>query len=285
MAIKHNSALLICEDTSTIGRRYHMTVRILGFHRVMGVFSTTLLDQRETISAGPDAISAYAELAALERAGADGRTMLRRAVRDLLPGRIATVSSFGAESAVLLAVIAEVDPSIPVVFLETGKHFPETLAYRQELAAHLGLLDVRDVVPPRRGIEDRDPTGELWYYDPDACCALRKVEPLADALTPFAGWITGRKRHQASTRMALPFVEIERGQLKLNPIADWDGRRLQAEFRARRLPSHPLVAQGYRSIGCAVCTRAVGAGEDARAGRWSGSAKVECGIHHVSAAA
>ncbi len=250
----------------------------------MGVFSNTFLDRRETMSAGRDAASAYAELTVLERAGADGRELLRHAL-DLLPGRIATVSSFGAESAVLLSVIAEIDPTIPVVFLETGKHFPETLAYRQDLATHLGLLDVRDVLPLARSVEDRDPTGELWYYDPDACCALRKVEPLADALTPFAGWISGRKRYQASTRAALPFVEIEEGRLKLNPIADWDGRRLQAEFRARRLPAHPLVAQGYRSIGCAVCTRAVGAGEDARAGRWSGSAKVECGIHRATVVA
>ncbi len=247
----------------------------------MGVFTDTLPDRRETISTGLNAVSAFAALQALEHDGADGRELLRHAVTRLLPGRITTVSSFGAESAVLLSVIAEIDAAIPVAFLETGKHFPETLTYRDELVAHLGLLDVRDVAPAPQALADRDPTGELWYYDPDACCALRKVEPLARILAPFAGWITGRKRHQAATRAALPFVEIERGQLKLNPIADWDGARLQAEFSARRLPVHPLVARGYRSIGCAVCTRAVGADEDARAGRWSGSAKVECGIHPV----
>ena len=249
----------------------------------MGAFADTLLGQRETGAGVADVASAHAELADAERGGADGRALLRRAL-ELLPGRIAAVSSFGAESAVLLSVLADIDPTVPVVFLETGKHFPETLDYRRELAAHLGLRDVRDVVPPPEALADRDPTGELWYYDPDACCALRKVEPLARTLRPFAGWITGRKRHQASTRAALPFVEREGDQLKLNPIADWDGARLQAEFQARRLPVHPLLERGYRSIGCATCTRAIGAGEDARAGRWSGTAKVECGIHRMAAA-
>lgn len=230
-----------------------------------------------------DATSAYRRLQELELAGADGREILLRALRDLLPGRIAAVSSFGADSALLLAVIAEIDPMTPVVFLETGKHFPETLAYREELAAHLGLLDVRDVAPPPRAVVDRDPTGELFYYDPDACCALRKVQPLEAALTPFAGWITGRKRYQAATRRTLPFVELDGGRIKLNPIADWDGARIQAELARRRLPMHPLVSRGYPSIGCSVCTRAVGAGEDARAGRWAGSDKVECGIHRAPA--
>ena len=114
---------------------------------------------------------------------------------------------------------------------------------------------------------------------------MRKVEPLEEALAGFDGWISGRKRHQAATRQALDIVELERGRLKLNPIADWDGPRIQAEFARRALPAHPLVAHGFRSIGCAVCTRAVGEGEDARAGRWSGSAKVECGIHPGAVAA
>ncbi|WP_174301693.1 phosphoadenylyl-sulfate reductase [Caulobacter sp. S45] len=239
-------------------------------------------EHRETSADGhapTDAAYAYRHLQALERAGADGRELLGHALRDLLPGRIAAVSSFGAESAVLLSVIAAIDPSTPVVFLETGKHFPETLAYRQELAEHLGLLDVRDVAPPPAAVADRDPTGELWHFDPDACCALRKVQPLETALAPFQGWISGRKRFQASTRAALPFVELDRGRIKLNPIADWDGARMRAERTLRRLPPHPLVERGYASIGCSVCTRSVGAGEDARAGRWSGSGKVECGIH------
>lgn len=226
-----------------------------------------------------DVRDAFERLNALQGQGADGRMLLRHVLLQMMPGRIATVSSFGAESAVLLALIAEIDDTVPVLFLETGKHFLETLAYRDTLTRELGLLDVRSVSPDRAALTDRDPGGELWQYDTDACCALRKVEPLADALGGFEGWISGRKRHQASTRAAIPFVELDGDQLKLNPIADWDGPRIQAEFARRNLPPHPLVARGFPSIGCAVCTRVVGEGEDARAGRWSGSNKTECGIH------
>nr|WP_321985725.1 phosphoadenylyl-sulfate reductase [uncultured Lichenicoccus sp.] len=214
-----------------------------------------------------------------ERQGADGPSLLADALHGSLAGGLAVVSSFGAESAVLLAVVAAIAPATPVIFLETGKHFAETLAYRDWLAEHLGLSDVRNVIPEPAQLRSQDPTGELWYYDEDACCAIRKVGPLERALMPFAGWITGRKRFQASTRSGLAVVEEEAGRLKLNPLAGWDAARLQDEFDARSLPRHPLVGQGYRSIGCATCTRAVGADEDSRAGRWAGSAKVECGIH------
>jgi len=239
-------------------------------------------------SAFPSAEAAFEQLHALELAGLDGRALLREAIRSVLPGQLASVSSFGAESALLLSLIAEIDPSVPVIFLETGKHFPETLAYREELAAHLGLTDVRDVAPRAEALADGDPTGELWYFDPDACCALRKVRPLDAALSGFAGWISGRKRFQAASRNTLPLVELEtlksgERRVKLNPLADWDAARLKTEMQARDLPAHPLVERGYPSIGCSVCTRAVGAGEDARAGRWSGSGKVECGIHRVTA--
>ncbi|WP_419731249.1 phosphoadenylyl-sulfate reductase [Lichenicola sp.] len=224
-------------------------------------------------------VAAFDRLRALELAGADGREILLHAIRTILPGRVAAVSSFGAESAVLLSLIAEIDPTVPVIFLQTGKHFAETLAYRDELVAHLGLRDARAVAPQPQALADRDPTGELWYYDSDACCGLRKVQPLGRALAPFDAWISGRKRFQSATRSSLPFVELVGERVKLNPIADWDGARVRAELQRRRLPAHPLVQRGYASIGCAVCTRAVGAGEDARAGRWAGQAKVECGIH------
>jgi phosphoadenosine phosphosulfate reductase len=227
------------------------------------------LEERETLE----------QLRQMEQDGADGRAILAHAITGPLRGRSAAVSSFGAESAVLLSIIAEIDPSVPVVFLETGKHFPETLAYREELAAHLGLTDVRDVVPREQALRDQDPTGELWYYDPDACCRLRKVGPLERALAPFGAWISGRKRFQAQTRAALPFVEQDGARLKLNPLADWDAGRIEQELTRRALPRHPLVARGYPSIGCSVCTRSVAPGEDSRAGRWSGSMKVECGIH------
>ena len=227
----------------------------------------------------------FASLRDMEAEGAGGREILRQALTGSLRGRIAVVSSFGAESAVLLSVVAELDRSVPVIFLETGKHFPETLAYREALAAHLGLTDARDVGPRPRAVGEQDPDGELWYYDADACCRLRKVAPLERALAPFDAWISGRKRFQAATRAGLHFVEREGGRIKLNPLADWDAGRIGHELARRALPRHPLVDRGFPSIGCSVCTRAVAAGEQDRAGRWSGSRKVECGIHAVPALA
>ncbi len=233
-----------------------------------------------TSEASPDA--AYAAFQRMERDGASGREILGRAVAGPLRQRLAVVSSFGAESAVLLSLVAELDPAVPVIFLQTGKHFPETLSYRARLAAHLGLTDVRDVSPPWQALQEQDPDGELWHYDQDACCDLRKVGPLEQALAPFEAWISGRKRFQARTRSKLPFVEREGGRLKLNPLADWDAARIGQELARRALPRHPLLDRGFPSVGCAVCTRPVVAGEDGRAGRWSSSRKVECGIHNVS---
>ena len=230
-----------------------------------------------------DLSCALRRLLALERDGADGGRILRDAMRTVLPGRVAAVSSFGTESVVLLSMIAEIDPSVPVLFLDTGKHFPETLAYRDELALRLGLGDVRDVVPAAPALADRDPSGELWHFDPDACCALRKVEPLDRTLAGFDGWISGRKRHQAATRRALPVVEFDGRHIKLNPLADWDPARIRNEMARRRLPAHPLVERGYPSIGCSVCTRATGVFEHERSGRWAGLAKNECGIHRMPA--
>ncbi len=192
-------------------------------------------------------------------------------------GRIAVLSSFGAEAALLLAMVADIDRTTPVLFLQTGRHFAQTLAYRQTLTALLGLTDVRDIAPA--DADSADPSGELWYYDPDACCTLRKVRPLAGALQGFEAWITGRKRHQASTRATLPHVELGAGRTRINPLLDWTDADIDAEFARRGLPRHPLVAEGYASIGCAPCTRPVADGEAARAGRWAHAVKTECGIH------
>ncbi len=194
-------------------------------------------------------------------------------------GRVAVVSSFGAESAVLLALVAELDRSVPVLFLETGQHAPETLEYRHRLAIALGLRNVRDVQPAPGALTQRDPDGTLHAFDPDACCALRKVEPLEQALRPFAAWITGRKRTQAATRAAMPVVETLDGRTKVNPLAHWNAAMIEAEFVRRALPHHPLTAQGFASIGCAPCTRSVQPGADPRSGRWAATGKTECGIH------
>ncbi|GBR67995.1 phosphoadenylyl-sulfate reductase [Gluconobacter kanchanaburiensis] len=199
---------------------------------------------------------------------------------DLLQGRVAVISSFGAESAVLLDLVARVDPSVPVFFLDTKRHFPETLEYRDRLARRLGLTDVRTLSPTPKMLHDRDPQDQLADFDPDACCALRKVEPLELVLPDFDVWITGRKRSQAATRAALPLVDPQPdGSVKLNPLAGWGPEKIEAQMQRRDLPRHPLVAKGYTSIGCAPCTRAVKDGEDGRAGRWAGLAKTECGIH------
>ena len=212
-------------------------------------------------------------------AGVPAPEMLRTLLTGELHGQIAAVSSFGTESAVLLHMVAQADPATPVVFTDTRKMFPETLTYRDTLVERLGLLDVRVIQPDASLLAAKDPDGIRHGYDPDGCCDLRKVEPLARGLAPFEAWISGRKGFQAGTRRALPRFEVEEGRLKLNPLADWDKAALDCYFAAHDLPRHPLEAEGYLSIGCAPCTSKVKPGEDPRAGRWRGFDKVECGIH------
>jgi len=207
-----------------------------------------------------------------------GIVQLSATLRDR-PGEVAAVSSFGADSAVLLAVVAAIAPATPVLFLNTGKHFPETLAYRDALVARLGLTDIRSIHPDPARLAARDPDGTLHAIIPDDCCEMRKVGPLEAALAPFTAWITGRRREQGPTRAGLGFAEQENGRLKLNPLADWSRADMAEAVRALALPAHPLADSGYASIGCAPCTRAIAPGEDPRAGRWPGLSKTECGIH------
>jgi len=211
----------------------------------------------------------------------DGTAVLRHALTHAFKGKIAVVSSFGSESAVLLAMVAAIDKATPVLFIESGQHFPETLEYRRRLVDRLGLTDVRDIGPSATDLAYSDPQNELWYYDSDACCGLRKVMPLAGALKPFDAWVTGRKRHQSNNRAQLSYFELVDGKMKINPLADWTPERIEAEMVRLDLPRHPLVHRGFRSIGCAPCTRPVQDGEDARAGRWAGKSKIECGIHQL----
>ena len=215
--------------------------------------------------------------------GSSTEELLEAVLRDSLAGDVAAVSSFGAESAVLLHLIAQIDRSVPVLFLDTGKHFGETVEYRRTLARRLGLTNVRDLVPDTEELAARDENGLRWSYDPDGCCDLRKVRPLARALEGFDASFTGRKAFQSSTRANLPRFEIDtsdaQGRLKINPLIDWDAQRIADYFEQHDLPRHPLVAQGFPSIGCSPCTRPVAEGEDARSGRWAGWDKVECGIH------
>jgi phosphoadenosine phosphosulfate reductase len=219
---------------------------------------------------------------------------LDRALRDASPAEViaaalqavgrehlAVVSSFGTESAALLKVMADVDPAIPVVFLDTGWLFEETLAYRDTLIATLGLRDVRSIKPLEETLSRQDPDRELWFSDPDACCRIRKVEPLARALAPFSAWINGRKRFQGGLRVDIPVVEQDGVRLKFNPFADVSREAIEAIYTLAKLPPHPLAASGYLSVGCMPCTSRTSPDEDARAGRWRGRAKTECGIHTV----
>jgi phosphoadenosine phosphosulfate reductase len=217
-------------------------------------------------------------------ASLDARKLLRFAVEDLFPGKIALVSSFGAESAVLLHMAAQIDRALPVLFLDTGVLFPETLAYRDRLIALLDLRNVASLKPSPSLLAAEDSETFLWSSDPDRCCEIRKVIPLAEALEGFDAWITGRKRFQAATRRALPLFETDEKRIKINPLANWSAARIAGYLDAHDLPRHTLVAKGYSSIGCIPCTSKVRPGEDSRAGRWRGSAKVECGLHTQSRA-
>jgi phosphoadenosine phosphosulfate reductase len=209
----------------------------------------------------------------------DGHALLTAYLTRELPGEVAVASSFGAESAVLLALIAEIDPSTPVLFLDTGKLFGETRRYRDTLVATLGLTDVRAITPDQDELKREDDDEFLFQRDPDACCDLRKVRPLERALGSFTAWVNGRKRFHGATRAAIPTVELVDGRLKLTPLASWGEAEIAGEFARRNLPAHPLVADGYRSIGCYTCTARVAPDQDLRAGRWAGLQKTECGIH------
>lgn len=205
--------------------------------------------------------------------------MLTILLKENMLGDTAIISSFGAESAVLLHLIGSIDPNVPVLFLETGKHFPQTLEYRDLLVKRLGLNDVRNIAPDPAVLAEKDENGLRWSFDPDGCCEIRKVQPLKAALAPFDAQFSGRKAFQASTRTNLPRFEISEGRMKVNPFIDWDKARIDAYTAKYDLPAHPLVEMGYPSIGCGPCTSKVAPGEDPRSGRWKGWDKVECGIH------
>ena len=195
------------------------------------------------------------------------------------PGRIALVSSFGADSAVLLHMVAAIDRATPVVFVDTGHLFAETLTHRDRLVDRLGLLDCRTYAPTAEDLAEHDPENFLWARAQDSCCKVRKVIPLARALAGTDAWMSGRKRFQADTRKGLPVFQAEGGRTKVNPLATWSARDVLSYMAEWDLPAHELVARNFASIGCMPCTSPVKPGEDPRAGRWRGKPKVECGIH------
>lgn len=224
----------------------------------------------------PDRVAALASAHALS----EPEPLLEAAITQHFAGRIALLSSFGAESAALLHMVAQIDRATPVIFLDTGKLFPETLRYRDRLVALLGLTNLIEARPEEARLRALDPDGLLWQTDPDQCCWQRKVEPTDAALLPYDAWITGRKHFHGGARGTLPMVERdESGKVKFNPLVGWSRAQIDYYFAEHGLPQHPLVMRNYRSIGCAPCTRATAPNEPVRAGRWAGTAKTECGIH------
>lgn len=227
----------------------------------------------------PDATDAACRRLGEFYGGLEGRDLLEPLISRVYAGRIALVSSFGAESAVLLHMVASIDRATPVIFLNTGKLFGETLAFRESVVERFGLRDVRDIRPDPVDAARSDPNGDLWNRDGAACCWFRKVLPLQRALTGFSAWITGRKRFQSPGRASLNLFETEFERIKINPLAGWSPERIAAYMEEHDLPAHPLAAQGYASIGCAPCTSPAGASEGVRSGRWRGQDRSECGIH------
>lgn len=210
-------------------------------------------------------------------------SVLAHALHDDQAGRLVLVSSFGAESVVLLHMVSVARRDTPVLFIDTRMLFAETLVYQQELGERLGLHDLRIIRASDAALAAEDPDATLHQRDTDACCQLRKTLPLQRALRGFDGWITGRKRFQSGTRQDLEFFEVEpgTGRIKVNPLAHWAPGDVRTYMEENRLPRHPLVARGYPSIGCMPCTSPVTPGEDPRSGRWRGHQKTECGIHMV----
>lgn len=218
----------------------------------------------------------------------EAEALLRAMIRTEFAGKIALVSSFGADAAPLISMVAQVDPATPILFLETGKHFPETLEYVAALEKQLGLTNVRRLRPREDLLENADPEGNLWQTQVNRCCWIRKVEPLDRVLATgeFEALITGRKRFQTAERNSIDNIELfNDGIFRINPLANWDKEAIKRAFVQRNLPQHPLVERGYPSIGCEPCTKAVRPGEDERSGRWAhttdmlGGQKQECGIH------
>ncbi|GER06028.1 phosphoadenosine phosphosulfate reductase [Iodidimonas muriae] len=227
----------------------------------------------------PDLSGPWAAVLSDRYGRADAQQLLTAMVHEVFPGRIALVSSFGAESAVLLHMLSEIDRHIPVLFVDTGKLFGETKRYRDQLVARLGLTNLQTISPDPNALSGKDPKGLLFAQNPDACCYWRKVEPLERALKGYGAWISGRKQFHGGARTHLTRIEAADKRIKISPLADWSRADIERYFDQYDLPKHPLEADGYLSIGCMPCTQRVAPGGDIRSGRWSGLDKTECGIH------
>lgn len=234
--------------------------------------ATSVLDARKTGFRTPDNDDGHHGLSAEQS--------LKKAI-EAYEGQIVLASSLGVDSAVLLHMVSKINPDLPIVFLDTGKHFRETLAYRDMLVEDLGLTNFQNIRPDPKELAEEDPKGDLNKTEPDMCCGLRKVRPLDRVINQYAARITGRKRYQTPQRANMPILETGGDQVKVNPLAYWSAKDVTAYMRRHDLPPHPMLTLGYLSIGCQPCTTRVTSGEDPRAGRWRHSDKTECGIHLV----
>lgn len=222
------------------------------------------------------ALNERAQALNAEFAGLTAQQILGRLLRGNVAGRVAVVSSFGAEAACLLKLVADKDPATPVVFLDTRKHFAETLTYVDDLMDQLGMTTLVRARPAPARLELEDPDGLLHQRATDRCCYLRKTLPMIGVLKNFDCILTGRKRFQTDERASMNVVEVQESWLRVNPLADWSREQSLAFLSDHGLLEHPLVSQGFASIGCEPCTVP---NDDFRAGRWAGSDKTECGIH------
>jgi len=209
----------------------------------------------------------------------DAKELLEVMILEEFESKIAVASSFGSESVIMLDLVAQIAPATPVIFLDTEKLFIETIAHREEVVKKLGLTNVRVMRPRASDLRLHDSNRDLWAHNPNLCCHILCVLPLERALDSFYAWVTGRKVYHGGERSKLKAIEATDGKVKINPLLKWSYKRIEAAFEKRGLPRHPLVAQGYTSIGCLPCTRRVSANDSVRAGRWYGSQKTECGIH------
>ena len=212
--------------------------------------------------------------------GNSAELTLRKAIKKY-NGDLVLATSIGVDSAVLLHMVSKIDKNLPIIFLDTGKHFRETLAYRDLLIKRFGLTNFKNVRPDQDELFSEDYDGDLNESDQDKCCDLRKVRPLDRVIKTYAARITGRKRYQTPERADMPILEEGGMQDKVNPLAYWSAKDVTRYLRIHDLPPHPLLALGYLSIGCQPCTTRVTDGEDPRAGRWRNSDKTECGIHFI----
>lgn len=206
--------------------------------------------------------------------------ILRWAIDEFKP-KVALSSSFQTESVALLHMVSEIDPSIRVLFLETGWHFKETLDFKNEVVKRFGLTNVADLKadPKKREALSQATGGKPYEANPDQCCYLNKVEPLEEALKGLNAWISGIRRSQSKTRKDIQIVEEYQKLFKINPLANVTSGDIWWYIKEHKLPIHPLFQKGYLSIGCWPCTKPVQPGDDERSGRWAGTDKTECGIH------